>query len=137
MTSRGSLLPTLVVIFILCLLLLIRNKELLTSSNTEEEEESAKYAAFHRRYNITLLEYSVGQQKHQGAPQQNKKLQQKLTQQEQWKDLCNVNCQKRVPCEYKDEVDFRIISLASTRADSLRKSLDHVSNIVFDNATGV
>ena len=82
-----------------------------------------------------LLEYSAEQQEQQGAHHQPPD--EKLSQQEQWEDLCNVNCQKRVPCEYKDEVDFRIISLASTRADSLRKSLDHVSNIVFDNATGV
>ena len=42
-------------------------------------------------------------------------------------NLCHVDCKVGVPCEYKDEVDFRIIVLTMNRASSLRKCLKAIS----------
>lgn len=40
---------------------------------------------------------------------------------------CHINCHTGVPCEYKDEVDFRIIVITYTRPRSLEKCLNHIS----------
>ena len=46
--------------------------------------------------------------------------------------LCQVKCPFRVPCEYLDEVDFRIISLTANRAQSLKMSLARVAGLILD-----
>ena len=43
--------------------------------------------------------------------------------------MCDVNCTTGVPCEYKDELDFRVIVITYKRSESLRKCLKHVSEL--------
>ena len=42
---------------------------------------------------------------------------------------CDVDCMVGVPCEYKDEVDFRVIVITYNRAKSLQKCLDAVFDL--------
>jgi hypothetical protein len=44
-------------------------------------------------------------------------------------DLCDVKCRTGVPCEYLDELDFRIIVLTYNRPDSLTKCLSHLERL--------
>lgn len=48
-----------------------------------------------------------------------------------WKSsqYCNISCHSGKPCEYLDEVDFRIIVLVANRSNSLRKCLNRISEI--------
>ena len=50
-------------------------------------------------------------------------VQEHMTSKPDWKDQywCRVNCTTGVPCEYKDEVDLRIILIVATRPESLQK----------------
>jgi len=43
--------------------------------------------------------------------------------------VCATNCVTGVPCQYPDELDFRIIVLTFNRPDSLRKCLSHVAKL--------
>ena len=43
--------------------------------------------------------------------------------------MCNVTCTTGIPCEYLDELDFRIIVFTYNRPDSLKKCLSSVSNL--------
>ena len=43
--------------------------------------------------------------------------------------FCNVTCTVGEPCEYKDEVDFRIIVMTFVRAKSLVKCLTAISHL--------
>lgn len=49
----------------------------------------------------------------------------------EWKrqSWCTNSCKSGIPCEYKDEVDFRIIVLVANRPDSLMKCLDHIADL--------
>ena len=42
---------------------------------------------------------------------------------------CQINCTTGVPCEYKDELDFRIIVITYKRSESLKKCLSHVAEL--------
>eukprot|EP00923_Selenidium_pygospionis_P013363 GHVN01023167.1.p1 GENE.GHVN01023167.1~~GHVN01023167.1.p1 ORF type:complete len:368 (+),score=23.26 GHVN01023167.1:109-1212(+) len=44
-------------------------------------------------------------------------------------DDCKVTCSVGVPCEYEEEVDFRIIVLTLDRPESLRKCLESLSHV--------
>ncbi|KAK2140690.1 hypothetical protein LSH36_1267g00035 [Paralvinella palmiformis] len=44
-------------------------------------------------------------------------------------DHCVVNCTTGKPCQYPDEIDFRIIVLTFNRPDSLRKCLSHIAKL--------
>lgn len=48
-----------------------------------------------------------------------------------WLDpwYCNLNCDTDKPCEYKDEVDLRIIVLTYQRPESLERCLDSVLDL--------
>lgn len=43
--------------------------------------------------------------------------------------FCASNCRTGVPCQYPDEVDFRIIVLTFNRPDSLAKCLSHIASL--------
>ncbi|KAK2143916.1 hypothetical protein LSH36_800g01024 [Paralvinella palmiformis] len=45
------------------------------------------------------------------------------------KSLCQIQCQHGHPCEYPDELDFRIIVLTFNRPESLRKCLHHLHDL--------
>ena len=42
---------------------------------------------------------------------------------------CQINCTTGVPCEYKDELDFRIIVITYKRSESLKKCLRRVAEL--------
>ena len=45
------------------------------------------------------------------------------------KNACQIKCQHGRPCEYPDELDFRIIVLTFDRPNSLRKCLRHLNDL--------
>jgi len=42
------------------------------------------------------------------------------------KSKCRIQCTHGIPCEYPDELDFRIVVLTFNRSESLRKCLHHL-----------
>ena len=44
-------------------------------------------------------------------------------------DLCQIDCVTGKPCEYKDEVDFRIMVITFDRAKSMKKCLDSIMKL--------
>ena len=48
-----------------------------------------------------------------------------------WRDqsFCLIDCKVGTPCQYKDEVDFRIIVMTYNRADSLRNCLTAIGEV--------
>ncbi len=47
----------------------------------------------------------------------------------QTKYRCASECTTGVPCQYPDELDFRIIVLTYNRPDSLSKCLSHIAKL--------
>lgn len=47
-------------------------------------------------------------------------------------DFCDVQCETGKPCEYKDEVDLRIIVMTYRRQQSLKKCLDSLLTLLTD-----